>query len=63
MANSTSAVAVGRLLAQLGIPAQKPLHLAQERDEALVQQWLRGSAGSPVYPKFKQMALKQRTEV
>ena len=30
-----SAVSVGRLLAQLGITAQKPLHQAIERDEAL----------------------------
>ena len=36
-----SAVSVGRLLAQLGITCQKPLHRAQERDEALVQQWLK----------------------
>jgi hypothetical protein len=34
-----SAVSVGRLLAQLGITCQKRLHRAQERDEALVQQW------------------------
>ena len=32
-----SANSVGRLLAQLGITCQKPLHRAQERDEALVQ--------------------------
>jgi len=36
-----SANSVGRLLAQLGITCQKPLHRAQERDEALVQQWLK----------------------
>jgi len=35
-----SAVPVGRLLAQLGITCRKPLHRAQERDEALVRQWL-----------------------
>jgi len=35
-----SANSVGRLLAQLGITCQKPLHRAIERDEALVQQWL-----------------------
>src|SRR3979411_2528800 len=35
-----SANSVGRLLAQLGITCQKPLHRAQERDEALVKQWL-----------------------
>src|SRR6516225_10090442 len=33
-----SANSVGRLLAQLGITCQKPLHRAQERDEALVKQ-------------------------
>jgi len=48
-----SAVSVGRLLAQLGISCQKPLHRAQERDEALVRQWLRGSAGLPDYPEIK----------
>jgi transposase len=36
-----SANSVGRLLAQLGITCQKPLHRAQERDEALVEQWLK----------------------
>src|ERR1700733_9982392 len=34
---SVSLVSVGRLLAQLGITCQKPLHRAVERDEALVQ--------------------------
>lgn len=32
-----SANSVGRLLAQLGITCQKPLHRARERDEALVE--------------------------
>lgn len=36
-----SAMSVGRLLAQLGITYQKPLHSALERDEALVQRWLK----------------------
>jgi hypothetical protein len=36
-----SLVSVGRLLAQLGITCQKPLHRALKRDEALVQQWLK----------------------
>jgi transposase len=53
-----SAVSVGRLLAQLGITCQKPLHRAQERDEALVQQWLKKD-----YPKIKQMAQKQGAEI
>ena len=43
-----SANSVGRLLAQLGITCQKPLHRAQERDEALVEQWLKKE-----YPKIK----------
>ena len=43
-----SANSVGRLLAQLGITCQKPLHRAQERDEAVVEQWLRKD-----YPKIK----------
>jgi Winged helix-turn helix len=38
---SFSLVSIGRLLAQLGITCQKPLHRALERDEALVQQWLK----------------------
>src|SRR5579863_2775452 len=42
---------VGRLLAQLGITCQKPLHRAIERDEALVQKWLRQE-----YPKIKKRA-------
>lgn len=53
-----SAVSVGRLLAQLGITCQKPLHRARERDEALVQQWLKND-----YPKIKQMAQKQGAEI
>ena len=46
-----SAISVGRLLAQLGITAQKPLYRAIERDEALVQKWL-----NTEYPKIKKMA-------
>jgi transposase len=36
-----SAGLVGRLLAQLGMTCQKPLHRARECDETLVQQWLK----------------------
>ncbi len=53
-----SAVSVGRLLAQLGITCQKPLHRAQERDESLVRQWLKKD-----YPKIKKMAQKQGAEI
>jgi transposase len=53
-----SANSVGRLLAQLGITCQKPLHRAQERDEALVQQWLKKE-----YPKIKAMAKKEGADI
>jgi Winged helix-turn helix len=49
-----AANSVGRLLAQLGITCQKPLHRAIERDESLVRQWLEKE-----YPKIKAMARKQ----
>src|ERR1039457_2629840 len=53
-----SAVSVGRLLAQLGITCQKPLHRAQERDEALVQQWLKKD-----YPEIKKMAKAEGADI
>jgi transposase len=53
-----SANSVGRLLAQLGITCQKPLHRAQERDEALVQQWLKKE-----YPKIKALAQREKAEI
>ena len=49
---------VGRLLAQLGITCQKPLHHAIERDEALVQRWLKTE-----YPKIKKMAKIQGADI
>src|SRR5271155_3189215 len=55
---SLSLVSVGRLLAQLGITCQKPLHRALERDEALVQQWLKKE-----YPKIRIMAKKAKADV
>jgi transposase len=53
-----SAASVGRLLAQLGISCQKPLHRARERDEALVRQWLKKE-----YPGIKRMAQQQGTDI
>src|SRR5260221_8481645 len=47
---------VGRLLAQLGITCQKPLHRALECDEALVQKWLKTE-----YPKIKKMRSEEHT--
>lgn len=49
---------VGRLLAQLGITPQKPLHRAIERDDALVQKWLKAE-----YPKIKKMAKAQGADI
>lgn len=53
-----AANSVGRLLAQLGITAQKPLHRAMERDEALVQKWLKVE-----YPKIKKLAQIKGAEI
>jgi transposase len=53
-----SPASVGRLLAQLGITAQKPLHHALERDEGLVQKWLKEE-----YPKIKKMAKLQGADI
>ena len=55
---SLSLVSVGRLLAQLGIRCQKPLYHALERDEALVQQWLKQE-----YPRIKALARRQNAEI
>ena len=53
-----SRVSVGRLLAQLGITCQKPLHRALERDEALVQHWLKKE-----HPMIKALARKEKAEI
>jgi len=53
-----SANSVGRLLAQLGISCQKPLYRAQERDEALVEQWLKKE-----YPRINALAQRKKAEI
>src|SRR2546430_17095370 len=53
-----AANSVGRLLAQLGITCQKPLHRAIERDESLVRRGLEKE-----YPKIKAMARQQRAGI
>ena len=55
---SLSVVSVGRLLAQLGITCQRPLHRALEHDEALVQQWLKQE-----YPKIKALAQREKADI
>jgi len=53
-----SPASVGRLLAQLGITCQKPLHRALERDEAFVRQWLKTE-----YPRIKALARRENAEI
>jgi len=55
---SLSLVSVGRLLAQLGITCQRPLHRALERDEALVQQWLKKE-----FSRIKALAQREKAEI
>jgi transposase len=55
---SLSLVSVGRLLAQLGITCQRPLHRALERDEALVRQWLKQD-----YPKIRALAQRENADI
>src|SRR5262250_2002604 len=49
-----SPASVGRLLAQLGITCQKPLRRALERNETLVQKWLKQE-----YPRIKALAQRE----
>jgi len=53
-----AANSVGRLLAQLGITVQRPLHQALERNEALVKKWLKQE-----YPQIKKMAQAEGAEI
>ena len=55
---SLSLVSVGRLLAQLGITCQKPLHRALERDEGA------GAAmAKQDYPRIRALAQREKAEV
>ena len=53
-----SLASVGRLLAQLGISCQKPLHRAVEHDEALTKKWLRSE-----YPRIKALAQREHAPI
>jgi transposase len=53
-----SLVSVGRPLAQLGITCQKPLHRALERNEALVEQWLKRE-----YPRIRALAQREKADI
>jgi transposase len=55
---SLSPVSVGRLLAQLGITCQRPLHRALERDETLVRQWLKQD-----YPRIRALAQREKADI
>src|ERR1700681_3009049 len=55
---SLSLVSVGRLLAHLGITCKNPLHRALERDEALVQQWLKQK-----YPSIRALAQREKAAI
>jgi transposase len=53
-----SVMSVDRLLAQFDTTCQKPLHRALERDEALVQKWLKTE-----YTKIRKMAQMQGADI
>ena len=49
---------IGRLLAQLGFTCQKPLYKAIQKNESLVQEWLK-----KVFPKIKYRALREKAAI
>ena len=53
-----AANSVGRLLAQLGITCQKPLHRAIEREPSRIQQWLEKD-----YPRIKALAKRHGADI
>lgn len=50
--------AVGRLLHELGIMPQKPLHRAYERDPITIEHWTRNE-----YPRLKIRATRRKAEI
>ena len=53
-----SLVAVGRLLAQLGLTCQRPLFSAYQQDGSLVERWLKEE-----YPKIRLQAKREKAEI
>lgn len=49
---------IGRLLAQLGFTCQKPLYKAIQKDESLINEWLKN-----VFPKIKKRANSEGAEI
>ena len=53
-----SVTSVGRLLAQLGLTAQRPMYVAYEQNPSLVEKWL-----ATEYPKIRKEARKHGAEI
>ncbi len=53
-----SVISVGRLLAQLGLSCQRPLHRALEQNPSLIQHWLKKE-----YPQIRALAHRFRAEI
>jgi len=49
---------VGKLLAQLGLSVQRPLHKAYEQDSTLVRKWLKNE-----FPKIKERAKREKATI
>jgi transposase len=53
-----SLVSVGKLLTQLGLSPQRPLHRAIERDESLVKRWLKRE-----FPAIRSLAQREKATI
>jgi transposase len=49
---------VGKLLAQLGLSVQRPLHVAYEQDSSLVRKWLKKE-----FPRIKERAKREKATI